>query len=189
MFWLFADSKPEFNQEFNFYQVFVDSDLVYNKDSNQIYSFISNETSNLNVNKINTDDLTNKIIPINIEIEIKILDQLISYSNSNSNDIFSFKMNVISPFDSNTSNKIINLKSNYLTKLNIPIFNFTYKKVNQNRMPNLLESQYDFIAKLNLQIYNIDTNTQLIIETNETTNIIKKYFITKNIESLNIFFN
>jgi hypothetical protein len=62
------------------------------------------------------------------------------------------------------------------------IFNFTYKKVNNNRMPNLIETNYNFYDILEFKIYKISDKIQFIIETNPKTKIIKKYFITTNLD-------
>jgi len=155
MLWLY-------NNNINFYQIFVNSKLVYNQDNNIIYSFESNNIcQDL---ELNEPDLSN-IKYIEFNFEIRIIDQLISYINTVTNDniVFTFKMNFIEPSEN---------------KFKIPIFNYSYKKVNNNRMPNLIITNYNLYAKLCFKIYNINENLQYIIETNPITKIIKKYWIT-----------
>lgn len=184
MLWLFANLKLEPNQEFEFYQVFIDSKLVYDNDSNQIFSLgnpTDNDTDSL-IKKIISNNSINPINPIKFNIGVKILDQLIMYTytfepnfkpdsifnpNSYSPDVFSFKMNFIPP----------TAQSN---EFGAPMFSFSYKKVNSNRMPNLIESQYNFNANLDLHVYNIDKNIQLVIENDTLTNTSKKYWVTNN---------
>ena len=151
----------------DFFQVFVDSITVFNENNNTIYSLESTDKYDLQNNvKIKNFD---KIKYDNYSFDIRIMDQLISYTysnNSNEKIVFTSKMNFIKPSDN---------------KFNLPIFNFTYKKVNNNRMPNLIESNYNFSSTLEFKIYKISDKVQFVVETNPNTKTIKKYFITTDL--------
>lgn len=161
-------------QDINFYQVFLNSSKVYNENNNQIYSLEYDQNTQLNKFEQMSSIYINKKIcemePITINFAIKILDQLISYTNLSNNEtnVFTQKMNFIPP------NK---------NSCNVPIFNYSYKKVNSTRMPNLIETQYNFASELNFKIYNINKNVQYIIETNN--DIVKKYWVCTDVELLN----
>jgi hypothetical protein len=162
MLWINNIITP--NTCIDFYQVFIDSNIEYNDNKNIIYSF---ESSNLpNIKNLK------KIECINKSYTIKTMDQLISYTDiiDNKTIVFSHKMKFIEPSNN---------------KLNIPIFNFSYKNVNNNRMPNLIDSSYNFISNLTFQIYKFSDKVQFIIETNPETNITKKYWITLELSLLN----
>lgn len=151
----------------DFFQVFVDSNTVFKENNNTIYSLESTDKHDLQNNvKINNFD---KIKYDNYSFDIRIMDQLISYTYSNNSNeiiVFTSKMNFIEPSDN---------------KFNLPIFNFTYKKVNNNRMPNLIDSNYNFSSTLEFKIYKISDKVQFIVETNPNTKTIKKYFITTDL--------
>lgn len=165
MLWIYNKE----NTNIDFFQIFIGSNTVYENDNNTIYSLESDLTNNFEIKNIDKIDCDEYIFII------RIIDQLISFIDAsdgklNNQTVFTTKMNFIDP----TSNKF-----------NLPIFNFTYKKVNNNRMPNLLENNYNFYSKLHFKIYKISNNIQYIIETNHETKIIKKYFITNNLNLLN----
>jgi hypothetical protein len=171
MFWLNDDDNDNDNKQIEFYQLFIKNDIVYDdKEGNTIYSF---EENNINLNINDKLNLTNYKYT-NIICEIKIIDHIIAYTliSNNKNYVFSTKMNFINPNESD---------------LNIPIFNYTYKQINKNRLPNLIESQYNLSTTLEFKIYNLNQNVQFIIETNPITNSIKQYFITKNLNSIKNF--
>lgn len=161
MLWINNIVTP--NTCIDFYQVFIDSNIEYNDNNNIVYSFESSNLPNIkNLEKIECICKT---------FTIKIMDQLISYTDiDNKTIVFSHKMKFIEPSNN---------------KLNIPIFNFSYKNVNNNRMPNLIDSSYNFISNLTFQIYKFSDKVQFIIETNPETNITKKYWITSELNLLN----
>ena len=164
MLWLYNKDNKD-NIFINFYQVFIDTQIEFKNDSNTIYSLESTD-----LNKILPIKNIDKFICSQYTFTIRIIDQLISYiDNSNLNEqiVFSSKMNFIAPSNN---------------KYNLLIFNFTYKKVNNNRMPNLIETNYNFYDILEFKIYKISDKIQFIIETNPKTKIIKKYFITTNLD-------
>lgn len=169
MWWLLnntnANDKIKTNTSINFYQIFVNSKIIYNQDNNTIYSFKSGD------GELNLNIQLDQIECYNIDYTIKIIDQLISYTNINTGEtnVFSFKMNFIKP---------------NINKYKLPIFNFTYKNTNNNRMPNIIESEYDVYTNVNFKIYNIDNNIQFIIEKNLKSNVIKKYWIVEDLDSL-----
>jgi hypothetical protein len=160
----------------DFFQVFVDSNIVYNENNNSIYSLGSIEISDkipVEISNVNNNTKIKNLDKIKYDyysFDIRIMDQIISYTftdNSDQQIVFSSKMNFIEPSNN---------------KLNLPIFNFTYKKVNKNRMPNLINSNYNFSSTLEFKIFKISNQVQFIIETNPTTKIIKKYFITTDLD-------
>ncbi len=156
------------NANVDFYQVFIDSKIVYDENNNVIYSFES-ESTNLPIIK-NLE----KIECINKTFTIKIIDQLISYTDNTNNltNVFTHRMNFIEPSKN---------------KYNSPIFNFTYKKVNNNRMPNLINSSYNFISNLSFKIYKFSDKVQFIIETNPETNVQKNYWVLTDLNLLKDF--
>ena len=168
MLWLYDNLTS-----FDFYQIFENTNVVFNENSNIIYSFdnyhensISNTNSKLNLSNYTCD---------NKHIHVKGIEQLISFLDikTNKEKVFSHKNNFI---------------ESSANKLSLPIFNFTYKLVDPHRMPNLIESNYNFSYELALQIYKINQETQYIIENNLSTGKIKKYWITTNIDSVLNFF-
>lgn len=171
MLWLYDNLTS-----FDFYQIFENTSVVFNENSNVIYSFDnqnSNSNSNSNENfKLNLSNYTYD----NKHIYVKGIEQLISFLDikTNKEKVFSYKNNFI---------------ESSANKLSLPIFNFTYKLVDSHRMPNLIESNYNFSYELTLQIYKINQETQYIIENNLSTGKIKKYLITTNIDSVYDFFN
>jgi hypothetical protein len=167
MLWLYNKDNKD-NIFIDFYQVFIDTQIEFQNDSNTIYSLESTD-----LNKILPIKNIDKFICSQYTFTIRIIDQLISYiDNSNEQIVFSSKMNFIAPSNN---------------KYNLPIFNFTYKKVNNNRMPNLIETNYNFYDILDFKIYKISDKIQFIIETNPKTKIIKKYFITANLDLISDF--
>lgn len=164
MLWLYDKNNII---DFEFFQVFMNSNIVYDDDNNTIYSL---ETINTEQNNIENDINVNKIKCDEYLFDIKIIDNLISYTsinNSNQQLVFTFKMNFIKPTEN---------------ELNLPIFNFTYKKVNKKRMPNLIDSHYNFYSSLKFKIFKINDKVQFIIETNPNDKFsIKKYFITTDL--------
>lgn len=164
MIWLYSKD----NNFIDFYQVFVGAEIEFQNDKNTIYSLESNE-----LNKILTIKNIDKIKYIQHTFTIRIIEHLISYiDNSNNEIVFSFQMNFIEPSTN---------------EYNLPIFNFTYKKVNNNRMPNLIETNYNFYNTLEFKIYNISDKIQFIIETNPESKIIKKYFVTTDLNLIKDF--
>lgn len=163
MLWL--NNKENIN--IDFYQIFIDTKIEIKNDKNTIYSLISNETEQIKlINDIEKYKYTEH------KFTIRIIDQLISYIEELvEENVFSFKMNIIEPNNN---------------KNNLLIFNYNYKKVNNNRMPNLIKSNYNFYDTLEFKIYKINDKIQFIIETNPKTKIIKKYYITTD---LNLLYN
>ena len=175
MLWLYNDNNP-----LNFYQIFLENKLVYeDNDSNLIYSL---ETTNL----INTTNLLKFGFNINLsdytcdneECEIKIIDNIISYNfllkNKNRKFVFLTKTNFIKSENN---------------QLKIPIFSNAYKSISVKKMPNLIDTEYNFSQVLNLKIYKLDSDNkiQYIIETNTKTNTIRNYFITVDLNLLKKF--
>lgn len=170
MLWLFNNQK-----NYTFYQIFNDFKLV-NIESNHIYSFDSSENVDLEDSKqkniikefLNSNDIS-QYTNIKISYQIKILDQLIQYYNIQTDKtiVFSHKTNFINP------------ENNHF---NLPIFKSEYKLVNNTRMPNLIELNYNVQTQLDFIIYKINENILLVIETNPITNLQKKYFITTDLD-------
>ena len=175
MIWLY-NKKLDDNNILNFYQVFVENNIVFNDNNkNLIYSFDSSNFENsklsFNLNDYESND---------IECDIKIIEQMISYDilsssfNNNKNYVFSTKSSFIEPNDN---------------EYNLPIFSYSYKLTNTKKFPNLIESEYDSVLNLNLKIYKLDNenNVQFIIETNLYNNTIRKYFVLTNLNLLKPF--
>lgn len=176
MLWLYND-KINQNGICEFYQIFTKYDLVYCDDEqNKIYSFDS----------VNINDLKFKLsdyIYENIKCEIKIISHVISYNILNEqlnenlikkHNVFTFKTNLIQPS---------------ITNNGIQIFNNIYKSTNTKRLPNLIETEYDFSSILDFKIYKLDPNNniQFVIETNPTTNSTRNYFITSDLNLVQQF--
>jgi hypothetical protein len=165
MLWLY--NKYNLGEIINFYQIFVSTELVYDDDENNtIYSLESSKNKNvcdLEINCLEHDDIV---------CDVKMIDNIISYDlkctnniEKNKNHVFMFKSQNINEFNFNKANNLS--------------FVHNYKTINTKRLPNLIESEYNFYSTLNFQIYNLEKNkVQFIIETNPTTNSVKKYFIT-----------
>jgi len=164
MLWFLNNPKTNPNGMIEFYQIFVDSEIVYtDEEANTIYSFNSNNL------KFNID--TTKYKSTNINCKIKIMDHIISYNmeNQKTDCVFTVKTNFINPQDN---------------QYRIPLFSHTYKQVSEKRLPNLIESEYTNIYNLNFQVYNIEQNNsqiQFIVETNLITNEKRKYFIVQDL--------
>lgn len=168
MLWLYNTNK-----EFRFYQIFTDFNIVYNDSSNnEIYSFELN--TNNNQFEINSK-LFNDITPNIFTFDVKILDNIITWINTETKEenTFSMKMNFTDLKENENENE-----------LDLPFFSFVYKKINKNRMPILINKIYDLCSQYKFIIYNINADTQFIIETCLENGIKKKYFITNNIKSI-----
>ena len=176
MLWIY-NNKLNQNGLCEFYQIFTKYNLVYSDEGqNNIYSFDSVNLDNL---KFELSDYKYE----NIKCEIKIMEHVISYNilnehlNENLNkrhSVFTFKTNLIEP------------KNN---QYNIPIFNNIYKSTNTKRLPNLIETEYDFSSILDFKIYKLDpnNNTQFVVESNPITNSTRNYFITTDLNLVKQF--
>lgn len=178
MLWLYNNLNQ--NRLCDFFQIFTEYNLVYSDGGhNDIYSFdivnpINSSNSKFNYTTYEYD---------NVECEIKMIDNIISYNISNNNlntnlnnkqYVFTFKTNFVEPNDNQHK---------------LPIFNNVYKLTNTKRLPNLIETEYNFTSTLNFEIFKLDKNNniQFIIETNPITNSIRKYFITTNLNLVQEF--
>ena len=148
------------NTFFDFYQVFVDYEIEFHNLNNTIYCLESN------TKKI---DIENNYDKNNFLVRIK--DHLISYSNDQGQIVFSYKMNMC--LDEN--------------KPNLLIFNYKYKKTISEKMPNLNKKEYDVNNTYEFKIYKINEKIQYIIETNTETEIIRKYFLTTELNLVDIY--
>lgn len=165
MLWLYDKTN---DNTYNFFQVFIDFDLLYNDDeNNMIYSFDTVSPTEIDIN-------SSKYQVDSINCDVRMIDNMISYdilhndSNNKMNTkkyIFTYKNEFIKPSD------------NQLLK---PIFNYIYKSINIKKFPNLIESKYDLSLKLNFVIHKLDNENKIIYvyETNLLTNAIRKYFVT-----------
>jgi len=176
MLWLY-NNKLNQNGLCEFYQIPTKYNLVYSDvEQNNIYSFDSINFDNL---KFNLSDYKYE----NIKCEIKIISHVISYNILNENlnnnlnkrhSVFTFKTNMIEP------------KNNCY---NVPIFNNIYKSTNTKRLPNLIDTEYDFSSILDFKIYKLDSNnnTLFVIESNPITNLNRNYFITNDLNLVKQF--
>jgi hypothetical protein len=177
MLWL-GKIKSNDNYSINFYQVFIENNLVYiDNDSNAIYSFDStNSTDSNKLTRLNFN-LENCYLD-NIICEIKMIDHIISYdilsTSPNENNVFISKFTFIKPEENN---------------FGLPIFSYSYKLTSTKRLPNLIESEYNYMSILNFQIYKLDKENQVqfIIETNPKTNEVRKYFLVTNLDLIKPF--
>ena len=171
MLWLYNNKLK--NGLCEFYQIFTKYNLVYSdEEQNNIYSFDSVNLDNL---KFELSDYKYE----NIKCDIKIISHVISYNILNENlnkkhSVFTFKTNLIEPKNNN---------------FGIPIFNNIYKLTNSKRLPNLIETEYDFSSILDFKIYKLEPNNniQFVIETNPITNSTRNYFITTDLNLVQKF--
>lgn len=166
MFWLYNNDST-----YSFYQIFENSNLVWESNLDTIYCFDNNLTE-LN-KKIKSPNFQSYPVE-SVDIIVKSIDQIIEYIrlDNNKNWVFSYKTNFIKPSDND---------------LSLPIFNFNYKLVDSHRMPNLIETAYNWIYRLNMSVYTIDSNSLYIIENNLITKQIKKYWVVKNLNTTKNF--
>jgi len=167
MLWLYNNNLNQ-NGIYEFYQIFTEYNLVYNDETqNNIYSFSTTDSQKFkfNLDNYKFDDVI---------CEIKMIDHIISYNilNKDLNKkqcVFTYKMNFIEPNDNHYK---------------IPIFKYVYKSTNEKRLPNLIETEYDFSSILDFKIYkldNLENNIQFVVETNPLTKLTRNYFITTNL--------
>lgn len=155
MFWFLDINKKD---TYNFSQIFdnnstsIDENIIY-----KLTDIISSE------NKLLKD-----IKPIIINFKIILIGQLISWTNLKTQEVITFLMN----------EEFIQPENN---KFNKPIFNYTYKIVDNHRIPQLLSTTYDFnYEDIEFKIYNINNNLLFINEHNKSNNSKRNYWITKN---------
>ena len=166
------------NNEVKFHQVFTDFDIVHTSNNNKIYLFhvdLNTNGYNFDLHHINTMELTQKQKEPQLYIfDIKLLDNIISFTNIKTNlqYTFSSKMLFVDPNENS---------------YNLPFFTFTYKKVNKNRMPVLIDNLYDLSTQSKFIIYEINDNLQYIVEI--VNNMKKKYFITTDLHLIKKFLN
>lgn len=158
MLWLFDN---EYNKKYDFYQIFIN-------DKNEIEK---NEFYNLQ-NIISID--TNNYNKITISYEIKIIDNMIMYTNIDTNlsISFSFTTNFIKP-DQNKFKKVI--------------FNNKYILISNDKIPNINKNLYHSYYKIKFTILKINENLLFIKENNIIDNSIRNYWITDNLLSENIY--
>lgn len=159
MFWLYTTDTL-----FDFYQVFVDYEIEFHNLNNTIYCLESNKELDINIEN-NYDKK---------KFLVRIKDNLISYSDDKDQIVFSYNMN-IECSDENKSNLLI--------------FNYKYKKAMTEKMPNLSKKEYDLNDTYEFKIYKINEKIQYIIETNIETEIIRKYFLTTELNLIDIYVN
>lgn len=159
MFWLFNNNKS-----FDFYQIFTDLKKFNIDNSKNILYDLNNDINDLDIDLDSYEFLK-------INYQIKIIDNLISYTNLKSNKIITFLITKKN-FDSNICN-LTNFKT----------LQFNYELVDNNNMPNLLQKYYQFYKDIHFTIYNINQNLLLIHEYNITDNTKKFYWLSQDIET------
>ena len=190
MFWLFnintntnanADTN-KFTDEYKFLQIFKSQSIII--DNNTIYK-IGEDSDNLDNldNSDNSDNLDNNFKIDNIDIEtwisnnliekleieyqIKIMGNIISYHNLKTNQIITFLK----------KEKVIE----YTKNKNKLVFEIEYKIIDNHKLPELISSSYDyFYNKIKFSIYKINNNIMYIKEINKSNNSFRKYLITQN---------
>lgn len=172
MLWIYNNNELNQNDTCEFYQVFFEYNLDYSDgEKNDVYSFNSTSSYNykLDLNNYKSD---------NIKCEINIIDHVISYNILNIKPkkqyVFTFKTNFIEPKDN---------------QYKLPLFNNIYKLTNTKKLPNLIETEYNFSSILDFEIYKLDenNNTLFVVESNSITKSIRKYFITNNLDLIKQF--
>lgn len=159
MLWIY--NNYNINETINFYQVFVNCELVYKNDYDLIYSLNRKKTTNIELGEFKHEIVI---------CDVKMVDNIISYD-----------LKYIDGIEKNTKN-VFTYKTDCVEKKNNNItFLHNYKKISVKRMPNLIDNEYNFNSELNFKIYNFEKNIQFVIETNPITNIEKKYFISTDL--------
>ena len=159
MFWLFNN-----NNSFDFYQIFTDLKKFNIDNSKNILYDLNNDINDLDIDLDSYEFLK-------INYQIKIIDNLISYTNLKSNKIITFLI-----IKKNVDSNICNLT-------NFKTLQFNYELVDNNNMPNLLQKYYQFYKDIHFTIYNINQNLLLIHEYNITDNTKKFYWLSQDIET------
>lgn len=104
---------------------------------------------------------TNKELIYNDKMVIYIKDSLITYKTRNKK--YCFKHELISTINRSNTIELV----------------YKYQKQDENKMPNLLEKEYDYYYINEYKIYKLNNNTLLIEEFNTRTNITRKYLLEK----------
>jgi hypothetical protein len=174
MFW-FIDDVPidldniDFGQIFPYYNKY--EDISESKINNSVYQFANMNKNPTTNNSLILETELDKYKKYELDFEIKIKGNYISYLNLSTRKLFTFKK----------SEEFINEIDN---ELKLPLFLHDYTIISDNKMPNLHVKDYDFyFQKINFIIYKINDDTLFVIENNNTNNI-KKYIINKNVDVL-----
>jgi hypothetical protein len=155
MFWLIDNILKE---EYYFLQIF--SNNYIDCDSNKIYK----------LNELIDYKETENYVKFNFLI--KIMGQLISYTNLETNVTITFS-------------KTENFIDPNLNVLNKPVFEYNYKIIDNYRLPELLSKQYDYYYEdIELTIFIINNNLLFVKENNKLTNSKRNYWITKDLSTV-----
>ncbi len=115
----------------------------------------------------------NSIEPIQIDYQIKIIGNLISYYNSGSEKIYTFIK----------KEKVMEQNKKKL------VLNIEYKLVDNHKIPDLTSNSYDsYFDKIKFNIYKINDKILYIKEINKQQNSFRCYLLTQNIMNFNEFF-
>ena len=159
MFFLF-DNKPSFT----FYQIFINSNTTHLNDESIIYNLTNN-------NCLKTNNNENLIS--NINFKIRILDNLISFCDIDTDNISSFSF---------TSKFLKNINNNIF-------FENIYNKIDQSNFPLFIDDDYDNIFNINIKTFKINTNLYLISEFNNVTSIKKQFFVSNNCDDCDSYYD
>lgn len=160
MFWLF-DKNILKNDTIKFYQIFINDSVDIN--GNIIYKLDGSIQLNL----------TNYSF-IKINYEIKIIGEIISYKDIDTNVLITF------------NKKEVFIKPE-MNEFNKAIFDWTYKNIQSSKLPELLSSKYDYYyPRIELLIYKINTNLLFIQESNKSSNCTRNYWIAANLDNIKL---
>ncbi len=155
MFWLFDEQLKPSYEFFTIHYgntIEIDDNMVYNLGF-EMDSSIESETKSETKQDIIPDPKSiSDIVPITFRFEVKIMGQLISWTDLDTKKTVTFtkKEQFIEP-DSNSYSK--------------PVFNYNYKPTDNHRLPNILAKSYDFYYKeIILNVYVLNQNTFFIKE-------------------------
>jgi hypothetical protein len=164
MLWLF-DEKP--SEQYTFSQIYIlNKKDIFNIDDNTVYKLektISDKDGNTNkeVNKEIKD-----IQPIEFKFCVRQMGQLISWTDLDTKKTITFSK----------KQNILESEKNGLDHL---VFNFSYKKVDNHRLPQLKKELYDgYYENIKFNIYVLNKNKWFIEEINN--DCIKNYYIVPN---------
>ncbi len=167
MYWLFDEKLQEI---YSFYQIFFPE--IIKADGNTIYNLESDSGDNIKFSDKNVLNIikTKSIKPIKINYQIKIMGNLISYTNIDSGKNITF-IKKDRFYEHNDTSKVKRL-----------IFNFEYKLTDNHRLPELTSKSYDyFYENISFGVYRIDDNSIYVEETNNKNNSNRNFLLQKNL--------
>lgn len=172
MLW-FLNTNPNPNTQHTIYQVFTNSKCVYKDENcNAVYDLV-NDGQCVGPSYLSCPSHTTRHV-------VKIKDHLISYETNGTQHVFVFKTSTIK------SDSVPNSTPN-----SAPIFHHVYKPVGRRRMPVLAHNAYDLVCDLEMEIYDLGTQsrtyTQYVVETNRITGEKRTYVVTPDLDKAKFY--